>query len=67
MLDALAVRMALRELVTADEVDPAIAWYDLRQEQSELRYAEAFALIEFAEDLREYADRFEQMARVDNE
>jgi hypothetical protein len=41
--DLLATRTAIASLHEGDDVDPAVAWFDLRDEQSQLRYIETFA------------------------
>lgn len=41
--DLIATRTALRLLTTGDSVDPAVVWFDLREEQNVLRYVEAAA------------------------
>jgi hypothetical protein len=41
--DLLATRTAVSSLIEGDDVDPAVAWFDLRDEQSQLRYVETFA------------------------
>ena len=43
VVDLLATRTAIASLLEADDVDPAVAWFDLRDEQSQLRYVETFA------------------------
>ncbi len=43
VIDLVATRTAIASLLEGEDVDPAGSWFDLREEQSQLRYVETLA------------------------